>query len=35
VLSDGQKINPTLDYATVPTPVIQRVLKQVESIGSL
>jgi phosphate transport system substrate-binding protein len=35
VLSDGQKINPTLDYATVPADVIQRVLKQVESIGSL
>jgi phosphate transport system substrate-binding protein len=35
VLSDGQKINPTLDYATVPAPVIQRVLQQVGSIGAL
>jgi phosphate transport system substrate-binding protein len=31
VLSDGQKINPTLEYAAVPEPVIQRVLQQLEA----
>jgi phosphate transport system substrate-binding protein len=31
VLSDGQKINPTLDYGVVPEPVIQRVLQQLEA----
>ncbi len=31
VLSDGQKINPTLDYAIVPQSVIQRVLQQLEA----
>jgi phosphate transport system substrate-binding protein len=35
VLSDGQKINPTLDYAKVPEPVIQRVLQQLEAVKAL
>jgi len=35
MLTDGQKVAPTLDFAPLPKPVVEKELKQLSSLASL